>query len=277
MGEAEKGLRAFLFCDVAGSVHLLNRAERSEARQGDAGRKQAYPAEIKRAVRDIFAASCASAGGRFYFGEWDEFRAVFPDADGAVSAATASIERLGAYHKEVLAEAGVPAVRLHCAIHFGEAEPNPVPEDRPYAEDYGGKAVELASRLMKLARPNQILLSKEARENLGDKKMQSKYSGEYLLKGIGWRPLYAYTDKSIPLNTRFPLALGTPLIFRGALAAGMVTLAAIGVARTAWRWQTRNPLKSLQMASCVHSASPASRSCVSPLRRYTVKSCAAKA
>ncbi len=192
---------AFLFADVVRSTRLRRCAN-----------QKGYPLQkIKDEVRRIFRTAVEENGGRHYSGEWDEFRSVFPHPESAVQSACQIAQEVRKYRETELQKQGIQCVSLHYCVTCGEAERNKAPPGRPYEEDYGGYAVEIASRLVKLARPDQILLSKEAVASLETSKTpitllkpRLKYCGLYSLKGIGWKPIFLYCDKNFPLNSHPP-------------------------------------------------------------------------
>lgn len=198
------GFYAFLFADVVKSTSL----SRALASLG-------LEEKTQEDVHQIFKEEVSARGGRDWSTEyWDAFHAVFESSRNALASACAIAQRLQDYWSRELQGKGVLPLRLQYGISYGEAKKNPEPPGRPGGEDYGGPAVVVATRLVKLARPSRILLSHDAYETLSSSsppstlkplKPRVRYLDKYLLQGLGWQKVYIYTDKTLGLNDKPPL------------------------------------------------------------------------
>jgi class 3 adenylate cyclase len=135
-----------LFADVAGSTALYERL-------GDAAALSVIEGAL-----DTAAAEVSRHGGRVVKLLGDELMAAFPDAVAAMAAAVAIRAATDARAADAGDPCAAPAARLRIGVHFGPA----------IAEggDFFGDTVNVAARLVALARADQILTSGELLDRL---------------------------------------------------------------------------------------------------------------
>ncbi|MGN6380588.1 MAG: adenylate/guanylate cyclase domain-containing protein, partial [Gaiellales bacterium] len=113
----------------------------------------------------------------------DGFLALFDGPARAVRCALAIRDDLGELGLEVRA-----------GVHTGEVE-------RPSGEKPRGVAVHLAARVLGAAGPGEVLVSTTTRDLVAGSQLEFEERGEFELKGIGRRQLYAAVGAPAPVRT----------------------------------------------------------------------------
>lgn len=134
--------QAICFADICGSTSLFESLGNRDALQLVSG------------VLDFLGLVVREHDGRVVKYAGDAVLAVFDQASRAMSAARRMHRRLRA--RPVLK--GLPAVTIHVGLHWGEVILTP--------NDVHGDAVNVAARLAALAKPGQILTTRETLEDL---------------------------------------------------------------------------------------------------------------
>ena len=151
--EREQALLAVLFTDIVGSSELA-------AQMGDESWRR-----LLRRHHGIMRAVVGDHGGRVVDTAGDGVFAVFPRAGAAIRCAFAGIEALRAIGLEIRA-----------GIHFGETESS---EGR-----VSGIVVHTAARVMALAGPGEILITRTVGDLVAGKRIMVRDRGSHELKGI---------------------------------------------------------------------------------------------
>jgi class 3 adenylate cyclase len=155
-----------LFTDIVGSTE-------SAARLGDAGWKRVlalHDDTIRTVLADYRGREVETAG--------DSFLAAFDTPGGAVRCGLALVRALGAVE-----------IPIRVGIHTGEVE--------VVEEGLRGIAVHTASRVVGLAQPGEVLVSRVTRDLAEGSRLRFDHRGEHYLKGIeGTRELFSASDDS---------------------------------------------------------------------------------
>ena len=151
--EREHALLAVLFTDIVGSSDLA-------AQMGDESWKR-----LLRRHHEIMRAAVDRAGGRIVDTAGDGVFAVFPRPAAAIGCAFEAIDALRAI-----------GVEIRAGIHFGETESS---EGR-----VSGIVVHTAARVMALAGPGEILITRTVGDLVAGKRITVADRGSHELKGI---------------------------------------------------------------------------------------------
>jgi class 3 adenylate cyclase len=151
--DREHEILAVLFTDIVGSTELA-------ARMGDESWKR-----LLRRHHEIMRAVVGRNGGRIVDTAGDGVFAVFRRPAAAIRCAFDGIQSLGAI-----------GVEIRAGIHFGETESS---EGR-----VSGIVVHTAARVMALAGPGEILITRTVQDLVAGKRIAVDGRGSYELKGI---------------------------------------------------------------------------------------------
>lgn len=218
----ERKLAAILAADVAGYSGLMERDEAGTFARLRAHRKELFEPQIEQ------------HHGRIFKLMGDGMLAEFGSVVDAVACAVA-LQRGMAERNRGVAEDQRIDVRI--GVNLGDV----IVE----GEDRHGEGVNIAARLQQLAQPGGICLSQQAYDQV-ETKLHLAYEdlGEHLVKNI-IKPVHVYCVRGEVGATR-PLRRVAPKqrAKLGAMAAGLVALAAIGGA-IAWYWTREDPVLAL--------------------------------
>ncbi|RVU14951.1 adenylate/guanylate cyclase domain-containing protein [Methylobacterium oryzihabitans] len=154
-----------LFCDVAGSTRLYREV-------GDA-----VALRVVDACLDLAATAVQAGGGRLVKTIGDEFMAVFDDACAMCDAAIA-VQRRFEEAAPALEHAAAHRLQLRIGFHFG-----PVVRT---ADDYFGTTVNMAARMVALAKGGQIITTGALADALPPARRAATRSlGGIHVKGVG--------------------------------------------------------------------------------------------
>jgi serine/threonine protein kinase/class 3 adenylate cyclase len=183
-------LTTFVFTDLVGSVALKGRMPGGDAATRDA----AYVERVLQPHRALIEAGLAAAEGRVVSTAGDGHFLVFPDT---ARAARWAIDVVRAHRESpISAGKGGPTAEVRIGMHAGAPQPDPNDPD-----NFIGRAVDYASRLVDHAQGGQVLVSRTTAALIEDGVLDGVWlhaHGVFELRGIGSAELYEvlYTGRS---------------------------------------------------------------------------------
>jgi serine/threonine protein kinase/class 3 adenylate cyclase len=184
-------LSTFVFTDLAGSVDLKRRMPGADA----VARDEAYVRHVLSPHRERIERGLADAGGRVVSTAGDGHFLVFGDTARAAQWALGLLTS----HEEFLVDGAhgsddgtAPAAKVRVALHVGAPQVDPSDPD-----NYVGRTVDYAARLVELAAPGQALVSRSAASLLEDAGLDGvrlASHGKRRLRDIGEVELFELLD-----------------------------------------------------------------------------------